>query len=237
MTKHLIGENLLKENKMSRMQSKDVQFMLNLIKNPKYKSSKEAIQSLSALRESLKALKLQGIPDTQIFKVKLAAQDAIYADLLTNNALEKAELEKKLNTIKNAYEKDYEKNYETNSRRIEAYKRKINAMTNEELFREAAKVHVSDPLAYLPGELDELSITVKTNIPDKLLELRDVIKDNNLNEPYLHNDIARDIVGDLEYLNNNSKGILIKTEDGRRMMLGLDEINEYIDFEDTGEDE
>jgi hypothetical protein len=233
---------------MARMRSNDVNFMLNVINNAKYKSSKEAIASIAALRKSIKSLKLQYDYDSlnsqdkykidqQLFKIKLAAQEGITADLIANNAIEKAELEKKLNTIKDSYDRDYQKNYETNSRRIDNYRRKVQAMTADELKKESAKVSSDNPLQFLPGELDELSIAVKANATENFAGLRAIINNNHLNEPYLHNDIAKDIAGDLELMNRKPSGILIKTDDGRRMLLDPNEIDSFIDFQDDGKEE
>lgn len=223
---------------MANNQREDFRYMLNVIKNPKHKSTKEAITSIQALRSSIKSLKDQGVSPEQIYKVKYSAYDAIKLDLLQNNLAEKAELENKLNIIKDSWEHEYSKNYENNSRRVEAYKRKINAMMPSELKKEVSKINGENPLAYLPAELDELSIAVKQNCPDELLGLRDVINNHNLNSPWLHNDIAKDIVGDLDYLNKNPRDILIKTEDNKRVMMNIEDIEQMFDVEaeDAGEE-
>jgi hypothetical protein len=223
---------------MANNQRKDYGYTLDLIKNAKVKSSREAIQSISALRQTLKSLKLQGISEAQIYKVKQASYDAIKQDLLSNNLAERQALEDKLDTIKNAYERDYQKNYETHHREVDAARRRYAAMSKKELFAEADR-YLRDgfPKDVDPGIIDELSINLKSNGYEMFDTMREVMIKNNYDKPYFHNEVAEDILGDLQFISTDPKYVFLKTEDGKRVNRDIADIEEFLALEDSEQGE
>lgn len=212
--------------------NKDYEKILALIKSPKIRPTLEASISLKALREQVKKMTDLGYRPEQIGKIQNLAMDAIKLDLIENNKMEVIRLESNLATIKNSWQKDYEDHYSKNARTIEDSRRRFNAMTIEELEAEADKVLSGNYTLGLPAIYDELSIALKNSNSEKFGDLRQAIKSNNLLEPWLAEGLGKELTTDIDYLQNNLQNVVLKDVENHTSIMGIDDINDFLDFEE-----
>lgn len=206
---------------------------MDYLKNTKSKSVQNAMASLKDLRSQIKMMEDRAYPQNQIYKIKQAAIESIKLDLIEANKKELNTLHNQMEQLKQYYHAEYQKNYATHSRELEAYKRRVSAMSKRELEQEAGR--------YLNGEfpkdvdsniIDELSIALKNNNYDGFDTLREVMVKNKYSEPWLKMDVGEYLDKGIEARKGNIGNIVAETDDGLPFALSLGSLDDFLDTEE-----
>jgi hypothetical protein len=206
---------------------------MDYLKNTKSKSVQNAMASLKDLRSQIKMMEDRAYPQNQIYKIKQAAIESIKLDLIEANKQELNTLHNQMEQLKQYYHAEYQKNYATHSRELEAYKRRVSAMSKRELEKEAGR--------YLNGEfpkdvdaniIDELSIALKNNNYDGFDTLREVMVKNKYSEPWLKMDVGEYLDKSIEARKGNFGNIVSETDDGLPFALSLGSLDDFLDTEE-----
>lgn len=215
---------------------KDVAFTMGLLNNKPNLPNRQVLASLKHLRAELKVGKDRGVPKDQLDKIKSAALEAIANDLYEANTAERERLRGELERVKQFSEQQYTKNYESNFRRLEDCKRKYASMSKKELEAESIKImeHVL-PSDYDPRIYEELSIQLKQNNSHNFEPFRSYLKNQNYAEPHLHSELGKELDADLRALIYSPNALLVKTEDGRRGALSIEQVIDLLDVEEGEE--
>jgi len=220
-------------NKMVKSQKEDFLKTFTWIKGTNNKSVQNALASLKDLRAQIKMMEDRAYPSNQVYKIKQAAIESIKLDLIEANREELNALHNQMEQLKQYYLDDYQKNYATHSREIEAYHRRLSAMSKREIEEEAGK--------YLNGEfpkdidaniIDELSIALKNNSYDGFDAVREVMAKNKYSEPWLKLDVGEYLDKGIEARNGNIGNIVAETDDGTFFALSLDTLDDFLDSEE-----
>lgn len=215
------------------MSKQDVSFTMNLLNNKPNLPNKQVLASLKHLRSELKVGKDRGVPQDQLDKIKSLGLEAIANDLYEANTAERERLRGELDRVKQFSEQQYTKNYESNFRKLEDTKRRYSSMSRKELEAESIKIMGNAlPSDYDPRILEELSIQLKQSKSSRFEAFRSYLKNQNYSEPYLHSELGKELDADLRALIYSPDALLVKTEDGRRGALSIEQVIDLLDIEE-----
>jgi len=185
------------------------------------------------LRSQIKMMEDRAYPSNQVYKIKQAAIESIKLDLIEANREELNTLHNQMEQLKQYYQDEYQKNYDNHSREIEAYRRRLSAMSKKEIDEEAGK--------YLNGQfpkdvdsniIDELSIALKNNGYEGFDAVREVMAKNKYSEPWRQMDVGEYLDKSIEARKGNIGNIVAETDDGTFFALSLGSLDDFLDTEE-----
>ena len=211
------------------MERDPVQYMLSAVGTTPFKSTRLALAQIRGINDALETLRFRGALPAQLAEARYAMAEASKIDLAETVAAEIADRTAKMERVKARHIEAEKRTRVDRNERRETLTRRYKAMADNEITAVTDRWMLDESSEPDPEMLDQLSAELRDRDPVKWGMLREKMIERWSYEPWRKTGQGAELAADLAVLAECREGYVPLTVDGKRSIIGFENIGELVD--------